>query len=97
MTNLQNVMIAAVLLLYAISSTSTLKGNHRRLGEQREPSVHIDEFDADSVPQPEDFYNRFVKENRPLVFRGAAKKSRLYCSYQLDKQILFASVQFAQL
>eukprot|EP00795_Rhopilema_esculentum_P013699 gene13699-4609_t len=78
MTTLQNVMIAAFLLLYATPNTSTLKGNHRRLGEQREPSVHIDEIDADSVPQPEDFYNRYVKENRPLVFRGAARKSRAF-------------------
>ena len=71
-------MMAASLLFILIFCTLTLSissGSHGKLGEQSDPSVETDALDA--VPQPLVFYEEFVKENKPVVFRSAVKNSRL--------------------
>lgn len=60
--------------VFFIQVSVSLRGNHQKLGEQCDASVQTDELD--SVPQPLEFYERFVKEKKPVVFRGAAKRSR---------------------
>jgi len=72
-------MMAASLLFTLIFCTQTLSissGSHGRLGEQSDPSVETDALNA--VPQPLVFYEEFVKENKPVVFRSAVKNSRAY-------------------
>jgi len=72
-------MMAASLLFILIFCTQTLSissGSHGRLGEQSDPSVETDALNA--VPQPLVFYEEFVKENKPVVFRSAVKNSRAY-------------------
>ena len=65
-----------ILTVIVVSSLeeSVLRGHHRKLGQQCEPSVKTTELKE--VPQPELFFEEFVKKNRPVVFRGAAIRSR---------------------
>ena len=65
-----------VILMVVFGSTveNSLHGHHEKLGQQCEPSVKTTELKE--VPQPELFYEEFVKQNRPVVLRGAAKRSR---------------------
>lgn len=65
-----------IILMVAFGSSleEILRGHHGKLGQQCEPSVKTTELEE--VPQPELFYEEFVKKNRPVVFRGAAKRSR---------------------
>ena len=68
----------SMLILVCFYGLETLQspriGNHRKLGEQRNATVETDE--VYTVPQPLEFYEKFVKENKPVVFRGVAKNSR---------------------
>ena len=63
-----------LIFLLGIKESITLRGNHRRLGEQCDASVKTDVLY--SVPQPLQFYEEFVKENKPVVFKDAIRGSR---------------------
>ena len=66
-------IILTVVLVSSLEER-VLRGHHAKLGQQCEPSVKTSELKE--VPQPELFYDEFVKKDRPVVFRGAAKRSR---------------------
>ncbi|XP_072036429.1 uncharacterized protein [Amphiura filiformis] len=55
-------------------STSALPTGHLKpLGSHRPPDVEIDELNE--VPSPREFYEKYVKHGRAVIFRGAAKES----------------------
>eukprot|EP00112_Aurelia_sp_Birch-Aquarium-sp1_P011282 Seg2372.2 transcript_id=Seg2372.2/GoldUCD/mRNA.D3Y31 product="JmjC domain-containing protein 5" protein_id=Seg2372.2/GoldUCD/D3Y31 len=65
-----------LMVVFGSSLEESLRGHHGKLGQQCEPSVKTAELEE--VPQPELFYEEFIKKNRPVVFRGAAKRSRAF-------------------
>ncbi|XP_071510476.1 uncharacterized protein [Diadema antillarum] len=49
------------------------------LGTYREPTVHVEEIGRDAeFPSPTEFYERFIRQYRPVVLRGTAKHSPAY-------------------
>ena len=64
-------LLAAV---FSLKPPDHLKGNHKKLGEQCKFSVKTEELQT--VPQPLEFYEKFVRDEVPVVFRGAGKRSR---------------------
>ena len=49
-------------------------GHMQPLGSHRPPDP-VEEFYVDNLPTPEEFWRKYVKPSKPVVFRGAAKKS----------------------
>ncbi|XP_002734508.1 tRNA wybutosine-synthesizing protein 5-like [Saccoglossus kowalevskii] len=56
--------------------TKTPRGHLQPFGSHADPSVITDELDT--VPNSLKFYENYVKPQKPVVFRGAAKQSRAY-------------------
>lgn len=56
------------------SSDKEFVGHLKKFGQHREPDVITEELYA--VPHPSEFWKTYVSQNRPVVFRGAAKHSR---------------------
>ncbi|XP_020623160.1 uncharacterized protein LOC110060709 [Orbicella faveolata] len=53
-----------------------LVGHLKPFGRHREPDVVTEE--RETVPHPSEFWASYVSQNKPVVFRGAAKHSRAY-------------------
>ena len=51
-----------------------LTGHLKPFGHHRDPDVVTEE--RETVPHPSEFWKRYVSQNKPVVFRGAAKHSR---------------------
>lgn len=51
-----------------------LVGHLKPFGRHREPDVVTEE--RETVPHPSEFWASYVSQNKPVVFRGAAKHSR---------------------
>lgn len=51
-----------------------LVGHLKPFGQHREPDVVTEE--RETVPHPSKFWESYVSQNKPVVFRGAAKHSR---------------------
>ncbi|XP_076823464.1 uncharacterized protein LOC143469603 [Clavelina lepadiformis] len=51
-------------------------------GSHREPSVKV--LEINSVPQPIEFFENYVEPRRPVVFRGAAKRSRAFSEWTIE-------------
>lgn len=78
MSRLSTLICAAILSLISIDTVvcldGTLVGHLKPFGQHREPDVVTQELDT--VPHPLVFWETYVSQNRPVVFRGAAKHSR---------------------
>ena len=61
-------------LLNVKASEVHLVGHLQPLGHQRQPEVVTEELH--DVPYPGEFWERYVHPNKPVLFRGAAKRSR---------------------
>ncbi|KAL9958610.1 hypothetical protein ACROYT_G035650 [Oculina patagonica] len=57
-------------------SDKELVGHLKPFGQHREPDVITEELQT--VPHPSEFWRTYVSQNKPVVFRGAAKHSRAY-------------------
>ena len=55
-------------------SSDIMVGHLKPFGEQHSPEVETDVLD--SVPQPKEFWENYVRPGKPVLFRGAAKHSR---------------------
>lgn len=55
-------------------SNEELVGHLKPFGQHRDPDVVTEELQT--VPHPLEFWKTYVSQNRPVVFRGAAKHSR---------------------
>ena len=62
---------------------TVLPGHLKPLGSHRDPDP-VDEVQVDEIPSPQDFYEKYVKPSRPLVFRGAAKKFPAFTKWTDD-------------
>ena len=51
-----------------------LVGHLKPFGHHRDPDVVTEE--RETVPDPSEFWESYVLQNKPVVFRGAAKHSR---------------------
>ena len=51
-----------------------LTGHLKPFGHHRSPDVVTEE--RETVPHPSEFWKSYVSQNKPVVFRGAAKHSR---------------------
>ncbi|XP_076807053.1 uncharacterized protein LOC143450411 [Clavelina lepadiformis] len=52
------------------------QGHLQPLGNQRLPSVPIDEFTLDTAPIPQQFYEEYVKPSRAAIFRNVLKDAK---------------------
>ncbi len=57
-----------------LCSDKELVGHLKPFGQHREPDVITEELQT--VPHPAEFWRTYVSQNKPVVFRGAAKHSR---------------------
>lgn len=53
-------------------------GHMKQFGHHRPPSVPVDEVTKDNLPRPEEFYEKYVKQNKPVLFRNVLTESRAY-------------------
>lgn len=81
MNFLVHILIVIVIPLHQIpheingvSPDSDLVGHLKPLGHQQPPDVVTEELHT--VPQPQEFWENYVRVNKPVLFRGAAKNSR---------------------
>ncbi|XP_066295392.1 uncharacterized protein [Branchiostoma lanceolatum] len=58
------------------------KGHLEIFGSHAEATETIDEMFT--VPQPQEFFDKFVKPNKPVLLRGAAKPSRAYSLWTVE-------------
>ena len=75
-TNLFLVLMFNFPLISSDRHTS-LVGHLKSLGHHRPPDVVTDELTA--VPHPLEFWKQYASKKKPVIFRGAAKHSRLVC------------------
>ncbi|XP_002131368.2 uncharacterized protein LOC100179341 [Ciona intestinalis] len=69
----------ALLLPCVVYSEKVMPVGHLMpLGHQSPPSVEIDEFTVDNTPDPNTFYEKYVKPGRAAIFRGAVKNTTGY-------------------
>ena len=57
------------------------KGHMKRLGEQRPPEIITEQIVEDL--HPIEFWERFVKQEKPVLFPGAAKNSEYVCQIKV--------------
>ena len=57
------------------------------------PAESVDEFLDGEVPSPQEFWGKYVKKRRPVVFRGAARNSPAFAKWTDE----FLSEQFGDL
>ena len=65
------------------SAGTTLPGHMQPLGSHR-PADPVDEVEVDGMPSPQEFWEKYVKVSRPLVFRGAAKRFPAFTKWTDD-------------
>ena len=74
-------MLASTILLQSVAllvgfvhSSSDINGHMKPFGKQHAPEVETEVLDT--VPQPQEFWENYVRPGKPVLFRGAAKHSR---------------------
>ena len=65
----------------------TIRGHMQPLGTHRDPEGHVDIFEADQLPSAAEFFNKYVKPKRPVLFRNAAKASPAFTKWS-DEYLL---------
>ncbi len=77
------------------TTTPLPTGHLQPLGSHRPPDVIIDELNE--VPSPRDFWEKYVKHEKAVIFRGAAKESpafKLWTDEYLREQYGNLEVRF---
>ena len=63
-----------IFLDIAVCLDDAVVGHLKPFGQHREPDVVTEQ--RETVPYPSGFWESYVSQNKPVVFRGAAKHSR---------------------
>lgn len=63
-----------IFLDIAVCLDDAVVGHLKPFGQHREPDVVTEQ--RETVPHPSGFWESYVSQNKPVVFRGAAKHSR---------------------
>ena len=61
------------------ANTANLPGHLKPLGSHRDPNGSIDEIQG--FPDPELFFEKYVKASKPVVFKDAAKMVPAYSKW----------------
>ena len=61
---------------FSNSSEVNLPGHMKKLGLQRKSEGHVEILHE--LPTPLEFYDKYVREGKPVVFKGAAKEMPAY-------------------
>lgn len=69
-------LLQSATLLAEFVHLSDMNGHMKPFGQQHAPEVETDVLDT--VPQPQEFWENYVRPGKPVLFRGAAKHSRAY-------------------
>nr|CAB3262295.1 uncharacterized protein LOC100179341 [Phallusia mammillata] len=74
-----------LVLLFCVQSSFSIgsipAGHLLPLGFQRPPSVEIDEFTPENAPNPEAFFQNYLKPSRAAVFRNAVTNAEAYSGW----------------
>ncbi|CAK8680367.1 unnamed protein product [Clavelina lepadiformis] len=85
----QTTLLSVTFLLYVgfnitLVSPTDLSGHLQPLGSHTTPSL-VDE--REDVPNPVEFFNKYVKHGRPVLFKGAAKSFPSFKTWQGDSHL----------
>lgn len=67
-----------------VLATVELVGHQLPFGNHRRPSVEIDQFTVENAPRPQDFYEKYFKQSKAAIFRGAVTNSKAYTLWTDD-------------
>ena len=68
--------VVSLLIVLGCSSNLDMQGHMEKLGMQRKSEGHIEILNE--LPSPVEFFEKYVKPGKPVVFKDAAKQMPAY-------------------